>query len=245
MRYQQIELFGKPFLVDPDDSLGLVKWGEYEPFESQIIRNALHPESYFVDVGAHIGYYSCLARSCGARVTAYEPNPLNSAFLAINLSQYGWHSYGIRGSALSDEDGDKQLFLSPTNSGDDTLYPFDDLQRASIMITTSRLDDSVWMEYPDLIKIDIQGGEIKALRGMERVLSKKQVKTLAVEFFPDALRAAGDNPIDMLTILRGHGFTLWEIREGEKRLDEIGDAQSFCDRADLQRGYTNIWAVRE
>lgn len=240
MRFQQIELFGKPFLVDPDDSLNLVKWGTYEPDETRLVQSVLGEGKRAVDIGAHIGYYSCAMASTGASVIAYEPNPFNYAFLRYNTSHYD-NAYASR-MGLSDQEGYYKLYLSPINSGDDTLYPFDDLARIDITVPFKVLDDEILST--DLLKIDVQGSELKVLRGMSNLLKSGAPLIMAIEFFPDALRAAGDNPVDMLTLLWQHNFRLQEIHEGQNRLSDI-DSPSFADREDLKHGYTNLWCVRE
>lgn len=243
MRYHQIELFGHPFLTDPDDSLDLAKWGEYEVFESSLIRDAVKGK-VCIDVGAHIGYYTVLMASAGAKeIVAFEANPLNYALLQLNVKPYYtdpemWSNIRTWNYAVTERGVHHvTIHLSPTNSGDDTIYPFDDLKRFPIEVATT----CIAYYYPDFIKMDIQGGEIRALRGMRE---PDHPMTMAIEFFPDALRAAGDDPKEMLAILRGWNFNLWEIREDSKSLVPI-TSPAFADRADLEHGYTNIWAVRE
>lgn len=246
MRYRQIKLFGRDFLLDPDDSLDLAQNLCYEPFQTQLVQSVLNEHSYALDIGAHIGYYSAAMASVGASVDAYEPNPLNFAFLEINAQPYGekiyTNPYLVTSKEL--EDSDIYLTLSPVNSGDDTQFPFDAYDRPKIKVTGIAVD-SDWYPHPiDFIKMDIQGGELKALQGMDGLLAHKRPMKMAIEFFPDALRAAADDPKEMLIFLWSHNFRLFEIRENEKRLVPI-DSPKIVERDDLQRGYTNIFAVRE
>lgn len=241
MRYHQIELFNRPFITDPDDSLDLAKWGIYEVFESSIISSCLEQGMIAVDIGAHIGYYSCAMANTSAVVWAFEPNPLNYAYLQVNAQPYP--NIVLQQYAVSNESGKcVDIHLSPINSGDDTLYPFDEQHVVTVKVKTVRLDDL--LERADFIKIDVQGSEIRALQGMEKLLSNNRPMKMAIEYYPDGLRAAGDNPVEMLIFLWAYGFKLWEIREGDKRLDQI-TSPAFCEREDLRRGYTNILAMRE
>ena len=236
MRYHKITLFGKPFLLDPLDSLDLAKWGTYEPYESSLVREAVKGKRCF-DIGAHIGYTTRLMLDAGATsVVAFEPNPFK--FVGDNRAH-------LHRTAVSDFHGYIDLALSPVNSGDDTIYPFDDYERVKINTFVTAIDMMDFWDDPEFVKMDIQGGELRALKGMTKFLSKNTPLTMAIEYYPDALRAAGDNPPDMLTMLWEKGFKVWEIREGKDgRLEEIGDV-GWCKREDLRKGYTNLWCVRE
>src|SRR5262245_39646206 len=50
-------------LLDPNDlvSRGILETGEWEPESQKILAEHLGPEATFIDVGAHIGYYSLKA----------------------------------------------------------------------------------------------------------------------------------------------------------------------------------------
>lgn len=253
MRYHQITLFGRPFLTDPMDSLDLAKWGVYEKFESGLIRDAVKGKRC-LDIGAHIGYVSCLMADAGAKeIHAFEPNPLNFAYLEINTQGLK----NVKRAKMGLWDGGErhvQIHLSPVNSGDDLFAPFDDYDRPMVVVLVDNYDhlyaqqNGIYYGHQggfDFAKIDVQGSELKVLRGMEKELSRGTPLTLAIEYYPDALRAAGDNPPDMLTFLWEKGFKVWEIKEGaEGRLEKV-EGFGICDRADLVRGYTNLWCVRE
>jgi FkbM family methyltransferase len=45
----------------------------------------------FIDRGANIGLYTCLAQSLGKRTVSFEPQPINLEFLFTNLTNNGWH----------------------------------------------------------------------------------------------------------------------------------------------------------
>lgn len=244
MRYHQITLFDHPFLLDPLDSLDLAKWGEYEKTESQLIRDTVKGKRC-LDIGAHIGYTVCLMLDAGATsVVAFEPNPFNFVFLEQNCKFVGDNRAHLHRHAVSDFHGYVDLALSPVNSGDDTFYPFDDYERVKINTFVTAIDMMDFWDDPQFVKMDVQGSELKVLKGMTKFLSKNTPLTMAIEYYPDALRAAGDNPPDMLTFLWEKGFKLWEIREGsDGRLEEIGDV-GWCEREDLRKGYSNLWVTR-
>jgi hypothetical protein len=65
----------------------------------------------------------------------------------------------------------------------------------------------------DVIKMDIEGGELLALKGATAVLAANPNLTLVFEFAPAHLRAAGSEPEELLTLLREFGFSIYGIED--------------------------------
>jgi hypothetical protein len=87
---------------------------------------------------------------------------------------------------------------------------------------------------PDVVKIDIEGGEVGALDGMRRTLaSAKPGLVLFIELNPDALRNAGTSGDEMLRRLRGAGFTIDVIEEQERTLRRLGGDERLERHANL------------
>jgi FkbM family methyltransferase len=64
--------------------------GTFEPVETALMGSVLRDSDVFVNVGANIGYYCCLALRTGAYVVAFEPMPGNLYWLYRNISANGW-----------------------------------------------------------------------------------------------------------------------------------------------------------
>src|SRR6266511_2620893 len=60
--------------------------GTFEPEETAFIADALSSTDVFVDIGANVGFYSCLARSRSIHTISVEPHPTNLRQLYSNLS---------------------------------------------------------------------------------------------------------------------------------------------------------------
>ena len=58
----------------------------------------------------------------------------------------------------------------------------------------------------DLVKIDVEGAELKVLRGMQRLLVERRVRRLVVEITPDFLGRIDDSPEQLFDYLAGLGF---------------------------------------
>jgi FkbM family methyltransferase len=64
--------------------------GIFEMEEVELIKSTLKNSDVFVDVGANIGLYTCIARSLGKQAVAIEPQPQNLECLYSNLKNNNW-----------------------------------------------------------------------------------------------------------------------------------------------------------
>src|ERR1043166_3257111 len=70
----------------------------------------------------------------------------------------------------------------------------------------------------DLVKIDIQGSEPRALAGMTRLLTDNPAVTFVTEFWPFGLRRAGYDPAAYLAHLQRLGFAFRQIHESRREI---------------------------
>jgi FkbM family methyltransferase len=181
--------------------------GRWESEEADQLRAWLRPGMTFVDIGAHVGYMTHLgARAVGpaGRVLAFEPAPGNVALLRENLAANGITNVEVFPAAASDRTGPVTLSLSPWNSGDNRAYPVPDMER--LEVPAVRIDDVVATDAQvDVVKVDTQGTDHRALRGMERTLTRCRPSRV-VEFWPPAIAEQGDDPLAVVEQYREMGF---------------------------------------
>jgi len=212
--------------------------GQWEPYESQLMANLLRPGMTFIDVGAHVGYYSLLAaRAVGptGQVIAFEPSPDNYALLTENIELNNLaHTIRAENVALDERSGERSLYLSTFNTGDHRIYSTlsdDDqmfnagAQRNSVRVSVRSLDEYLSernIGSVDMIKIDVQGAEMAVLSGMRKTLSSNPNIILFTEFWPHGLSRFGTNAQTLLSFLIEEvGFSLFHILPGVQRLERI------------------------
>lgn len=188
--------------IDPGDSLNLRIDGRYERFESDFVRRHLKPGATFVDVGAHIGYYSVLAASVvgpSGRVVAFEPNPANAILWRANMERFG--PAGVLYERAADERAmPAELFLSSGNSGDNRMFRSHGFR--SIPIETTTIDETPECAgIIDVIKIDTQGWELRVLAGAAATIARSPRLVGIVEYWPYGLRAIGSTLSDFMSAL--------------------------------------------
>lgn len=156
--------------------------GTYEPELQTAIRDFVKPSMVTYDIGANIGYISLqLARAVGkdGQVYAFEALPENVERLRANISLNGMDSYiTVLPQAVSGSTEMVTFLVGPSGgtgkvSGSagrqDLSYP------QEIFVEAVSLDGFVYelgYAVPDVVKMDIEGGELIAISGMRRVLSK-------------------------------------------------------------------------
>lgn len=190
---------------------------EFEPFEIELFKKSLAPGMVVVDVGANIGYYTLVAaRIVGTygRVFAFEPDPRNFDALAANVRANHFSNVTAFPKAASDSDaGHEMFFSSKSERSSFYLSPFLEKVEGTRHVETTTIDAVLNGLSADVVKMDIEGSEPAALRGMEKVLKPETV--LFIEFNPNTLTAAGNDPNEFG----------WSLHERFASVEVIGKAQ--------------------
>lgn len=244
-------ILGHPMMLDPFDSIVspmLLRDGYFEPFETQLIQAEVRPGDVVLDIGANIGYYTLiLARLVGeaGRVYAFEPDPANFELLQKNLRINGYKNVVLVKKAVSDVSGPLSLFLCPDNKGDHRIYDSHD-DRPAIDIEAITLDEYFGPEFGriDFVKMDIQGAEGRALRGMRQLLSAQRSVKLITEFWPGGLRRSGIGPEEYLADLESLGFNLSRIDEERETREPIDRGDLLASIPDGSEQFTNLYCSR-
>lgn len=190
------------------------EYGTWEVEMGAFLVAALTPGMCVLDIGANIGYHSILAArkvEPDGIVLALEPDPGNFSLLCSNLRLAGVTNVLPIRIAAADFTGRTRLSLSETNTGDHRILQ-DVAWEHSIEVACACIDDLLHPEARvDVVKIDIQGGEHRAVRGMQRTMAHRR-PLLLVEYWPMGIRAIGDDATTVLRTYRetGHHITLLE-----------------------------------
>lgn len=189
-------------IVDAGDSVGrvLAIAGEWEPHVTSAFRASLERGDVCIDVGAHVGYYALLAAKVvgpPGHVYAFEPSPTTYRSLVANLARNRRANVTPANVAAGAEESTAVLYEAPNyGSGASSLsrrmLEAPDIGRleeyAPVQVRVGPIASLVPREsFPRvrLIKIDVEGYEVEALRGLEEILAIGAPLTLIVELTPD------------------------------------------------------------
>ena len=208
-------------LLEPNDEQShcLMNWGLYEPESMCAMERRLGPGDVVVDVGANCGLYTLVAaRAVGpaGRVVALEPSPREFARLERNVALNGFAHVRCLAAAAAERAERVALHVArPPFAGHNTIacrFGFDAVTLAeTISVPAVPLDEVLRDEARcDLLKLDIEGAELLALRGAEAALSRLRPAVL-MEVNPAALAAAGGSADELVAWMTDRGYRLHDI----------------------------------
>ena len=207
--------------------------------ERELLRKILFKGAVVVDVGANIGIYSrFLSRYVGPKgvVHSFEPSPDN--FRRLSAATRDLSNVRLTQAVIGERSGECKLYVSDKLNVDHRAYETDDSRRV-IPIEMIALDDYFKTgQRVDLIKMDIQGYELHALRGAQRVLQENSDINLLLEFWPAGLEQAGVSWETLVEMLQRSGMTLTLVRT---------DGLTPLDVRDIRNDtswYVNLFARR-
>ena len=208
--WQLTQLFtGRPFWVDRIDSLEIAKTGIFEAVETALLQAIIRPGDRALDIGANMGYYTALLADWvgpSGIVHAVEPDPDNFALLDANTQDFQQQGrVRLHALALSEAAGTAKLFRSKDNVGMHRLYDSICCDGSFMEVTVCRGDDLALAPL-DFIKIDIEGYEAFALRGLNNTLTNSPNVKILCEFCPISMMEAGIQPMRWIEWIEEHGF---------------------------------------
>ena len=210
-----VEIEGEKMYLDEVDALCLSINGIHEKIITNLIKKEIHSGDVVLDIGAHIGYYTLqfanLVGSTG-KVYAFEPEPKNFELLKKNVQINKHDNVVLIQKIVSDKDGIVEFFISKFDSIGNKLFKSNEAG-SSIKIESTTLDEYFkdLKKKIDFIKMDIQGGEGKAILGMKNLLKENKNLKIIQEWWPDALKQNNTNPEDHLKFLQHIGYKIYEI----------------------------------
>ncbi|HOJ01978.1 MAG TPA: FkbM family methyltransferase [Anaerolineaceae bacterium] len=153
--------------------------GTYEVDLQDAIKKYCERGMVVYDVGANIGYISLMfAKQSGetGRVFAFEPLPANCARLQENIELNDLTGrIHLTQAAVVDKPGKISFMVHQSGAmgkAQGSLGRDEHYMRA-IEVKAITLDDFIFQQghvCPDLVKMDIEGGEVLAIKGMQRTL---------------------------------------------------------------------------
>jgi FkbM family methyltransferase len=198
-------LAGEFFYVNTEDR-SITPWillgGYWEIFVDDILCALARPGDTFIDVGANMGYYTVrIGARVGAegKVYSFEPNPHMYGFLSDNIMINAFESRSkLFKTAVGSEAGEAWFSFERREPGGGVVHDEQLGVEGEIRVPIVKLDDVIPQDRPiDLIKIDVEGFEPQALKGMRGLLDRSPDAAVVVEMAYEQWARFGD-PIAML-----------------------------------------------
>lgn len=192
--------------------------GAYGPQETAILRAVLSPGARFVDVGANWGYFTLLAAHLvgeTGRVMAMEPDPRLFALLAGNVAANGLgHVAAVQAAAA---ERDETLTLAG-HAEEDGNWGVSSLVASwagpRVEVRGRPVDevlDEQGMDGVELLKMDIEGAEADALRGMAAGLARGRYRRVLLELHPSLHPRGAALLADVAEAFEAAGYRGWSV----------------------------------
>jgi FkbM family methyltransferase len=203
--------------------------GRFEVDEIGVICDLLPRADRFVDIGANIGYYTCISRQMGKPSIAFEPLESNLMVLFANLSANAWLDTEVWPIGLADTVGMMPIYGSDTAA---SLIPgwANQMNPRGTAICINKLDNVLADRFSGerlLMKIDVEGFELAVLRGGLRVFDRA-VKPVTLIEISLALhyREINENYLETFEFFWSRGYRL-VTADAARRPVERADIKSW------------------
>jgi FkbM family methyltransferase len=237
-RYQPAPAFaelrsGARLAVTENDHLQILLYylGTFEPQSIRLMKRVVRPGTIALDVGANIGFFTveaAMAVGPSGRVIAIEAFPPHARTVRRNVELNSFCNVDVISSAVGEADGVATLTL-PTgaNHGMFTLGTIAGADSGEVPV--KRIDDILEQQgvrSVDFIKMDIEGSELRALKGAANTLRSNHPPIL-IELNEAALIGCGTSSSEVKELLYSLGYKGWLVGRG--RLVPIPASQRVHD----------------
>lgn len=223
--------------------------GIFEPAQTLFLQEQFRSAEVFVDVGANIGFYTCLARSLNKHVIAVEPLSKNLEYLYENILTNNWNDIEVFPVGLSQNPGLATLY-GGSSTGASLIGSWAGAsQLFRRIISASTLDILLGTRLAGkkiLIKIDVEGAEYSVLLGAVDVLRMQPKPTWIVEICLNEFHPNGINPgfRDTFNLFWQHGYEVHTADQNNKLIQPFDVdrwiKQGFCDSGTINYIFKSV-----
>ncbi len=217
----------------------------HEQKEIVLFPKLLKDVRLFVDVGASLGPYAYVANKHlkGGKIVCLEPDPLR--FKRLSELSTEWQNTStnkieVVHAAVADKKGRLDFYMTDGYiSGGLFKHYLPDHEESNLQTWTKQKVDAITLDDlftdcdPDLVKIDVEGGEYRVLRGARNILKRGKCRFL-IEIHPWGDEVLKKTPSDIFNLLNGFGYDFslvhrhWYFQKTNFRLKRFIKNRTIC-----------------
>ena len=190
----------------------------------QQLANNIPNNTVILDIGANIGLHSLNLASKGFHVHSFEPVPSTFNLLKCSKVANKFDNLIVNNFGLSSEDAILCVTFWLTNRGGNKLNTLDECPEAD-KVVIKKLDDYVDTvlngESPYMMKVDVEGYELLAMRGGEKMFKNSPPKLIFSEGTPEWFLQHGHDVKDFFEFFWTYGYTIYRVVESSKSFTKI------------------------
>tara|TARA_B110001450_G_scaffold230987_1_gene232579 strand:- start:407 stop:1228 length:822 start_codon:yes stop_codon:yes gene_type:complete len=199
---------------------------DWERPERKLLSKILCSYNIFINIGAHYGYYSCMARKAGLDLIALEPLPVNFKMLLDNIKVNGFENNSTLINAAA---GSKNCIgeISGAFSTATMLKNNGNHKSLNQFVPVIKLDSICHDKNKNkLVLMDVEGFEYEALIGSKGLLSDNTTTDWIIEIFPfwdpkGSPRYENKKYFETFEIMIKSGYNIWKISDNLIKIEPI------------------------
>lgn len=233
-------------LKDLGISRELALYRIHEKNSTKQFEKILRPGMKIVEVGANIGYFALieakLIREQGY-IYAFEPSPYNLSFLKRNIKLNNYHNIEVFQKAIGAENTKSRFFIADKCNLSAFIKREGTVDNIDVEII--KLDDFLKNKKVDFIRMDIEGYEKEALKGLENTLSKKDApKYLFIEIHSVFLHKKNSSAEEIIKYLEKSGYSVIKgFYRGYSKI-AVDNTSELLNHSYLEKGYWETFFQR-
>ena len=199
--------------------------GTYEKGTLHIMKQFLKEGDTFVDVGANIGlmsvYASRIVKQSG-KVYAFEPHPETREILMENIRINQAYNIHVLPFAVGSQKSKSKLYDSlDHNRGGASIAEIDSSAHGyDVNIVT--LSEQLDKQDIRLIKIDVEGYELEALKGADQIISRENPPALIIECSELRENTFGQKTAPLYDYIKSlNRYRLFKAKRGKERISGL------------------------
>lgn len=207
---------------------------ETNPYETKVLRETLKNGDIFFDIGAHIGWYSLNAAQIvgkKGKVIAFEPNSNCIADLKRNKELNKFDNITIEEIAITDKNTRSDFWIGDDMGGSliqkNTMRLTIDKKIKKITVSAQTLDDYCKehnIKKISLIKIDVEGAEMRVLRGAKITL-KNLYPDIIIEWVDITFQADNTSKMRLINFFSAYGYYPYTFTSSGLKSYSLGQQQ--------------------
>ncbi|MBP7809025.1 MAG: FkbM family methyltransferase [Bacteroidia bacterium] len=207
-----------------------------DAFEIELLKKHIKQGDTVLDIGANIGFYATILSDIvgeKGKIHCFEPDTTNFNHLKKTTSSY--KNIIINNKAVGPKTEKLKIYTSKELNVDHRTYKPEEYDQ-EIEIDAVSIDDYLKGEKVDFIKMDIQGFEMEAMKGMKETLKNNPKVKMISEFWPYGLRKSGSSLRDYFVLLKELNFNVEILKENKLetldletvlKLESLGEEHYF------------------
>lgn len=217
----------------------------HEPETEYHMRTYFLKAHTFLDIGANVGYFSMMAKAINANIKVYsfEPNPTNFQQLLINIEENNFSDIHVNSNCISDYIGTVSFSIPPINESgwgritneNINANNFTKINSNSLTLDSLDAENFFHIKPPLFIKIDVEGNELRVLKGAISFIKKYQ-PIICIELNEPILNDCKTSSSEIIRFMKELNYSCYFIND--KKLTQTNIAIE---------DYTNLnyWFIKD